>query len=128
MRIVLNAALQVARLADIERVTPAVEHAVDAGAARHVAQRRAQDRNSAGDADGVARSGRRLARYGLRLLFGAEIAGAAARIERHRRPPSPRPGRRHRRRKRLSRQRIFGQRIFGQRFFLVVIHIHGRWG
>jgi len=86
----------------------------------------------------VAGSRRRLARLGLRLPLAGEIAGAATRIDRHRRPPLSRPGGRRRRRKRFSHKRIsgrrifgrqfFGRRIFAQRIFLGFIHIHGRWG
>ena len=47
MRVVLHPAFQIARLADIERVALAVEHAVDAGAGRQRAQRGADHGDAA---------------------------------------------------------------------------------
>ncbi len=93
MGIVLHPALQIARLADVERIALAVEHAVDAGAGRHVAQRRPQYR----DARRSAACRRRCPRIGAAGSPGAarrqQIArqrlGAAARVERRRLAPTP---------------------------------------
>jgi hypothetical protein len=120
--IVLHPALQVARLADIERVALAIEHAVDAGAARHMAQCRPQHLHPAGDADRMADARRRLARHGPLRNPGRGVrrqaVRAAPRVARRGLPASPRPLRRRRRVSRLNCHRIFGS----------LGHIHGMWG
>jgi len=119
MGIILHPALQIARLADVHRIALAVEHAIDAGTGRHIAQRRPQDRDPGGDAVGC-----RLARHGLRAdigehigwRIGRETAGTAARVERRRLAAAgPDPCRRV---NRLNCHRIFS----------TVGHIHQTWG
>ena len=86
MGIVLYPALQIARLADIDGVALAVEHAVDARAVRDIAQRRPQYRHAGRDpaADPASRS--RLSRRGV----SGEIGGAAAWVQRRRLAPTRR--------------------------------------
>ncbi len=119
MGIVLHPALQIARLADVHRIALAVEHAVDAGACRHIAQRRPQDRDAGGDAAAGCRIAWRGPRgdIGERIGWrvGRETAGAAARVER-RRLAATRD--RYRRINRLNCHRIF----------YAVGHIHQTWG
>ena len=65
MRVVLHAALEVARLADIERVTSAVEHAIDTRAGRHASKRLADRSDTAGDARYACMARSEIGRCGL---------------------------------------------------------------
>src|SRR6185437_13140573 len=106
------------RLADIDGVALAVEHAVDAGAGRHVLQGGAQHRDAVGDtAGGSSLGGRRGFRF-----FGGDVdaARAAARIEGFRPWPAP-VARSAGRPDRLGRSDYRSVvRAFG--------HIHRTWG